>query len=136
MAVLDPLAAGRDELPGKHANTQVPKVIGAAVTYEVTGDPDGRKIAENFWNIVTSKYTFAPGGNSDHEHFFPERDVARHLGPESAETCNVYNMLKLTEHLFEWKPERPTATITSARSTTRSSPRRSRSTGCSPTSSR
>jgi DUF1680 family protein len=104
-AVLDPLAAGRDELPGKHANTQVPKVIGAAVTYEVTGDPDGRKIAENFWNIVTSKYTFAPGGNSDHEHFFPERDVARHLGPESAETCNVYNMLKLTEHLFEWKPE-------------------------------
>jgi DUF1680 family protein len=104
-AVLDPLAAGRDELPGKHANTQVPKVIGAAVTYEVTGDPDGRKIAENFWDIVTSKYTFAQGGNSDHEHFFPERDVARHLGPETAETCNVYNMLKLTEHLFEWKPE-------------------------------
>ena len=103
-AVLDPLAAGRDELPGKHANTQVPKVIGAAVTYEVTGDPDGRKIAENFWNIVTSRYTFAQGGNSDHEHFFPERDAARHLGPESAETCNVYNMLKLTEHLFEWKP--------------------------------
>ncbi len=71
--MLDPLAAGRDELPGKHANTQVPKVIGAAVTYEVTGDPDGRKIAENFWKHRHEPLTFAQGGNSGPRAFFPER---------------------------------------------------------------
>lgn len=104
-AVMDPLLAGRDELPGKHANTQIPKVIGEAVRYEATGEPEGRKIAENFWRLVTSRYTFALGGNSDREHFFPMNQAAAHLGPETAETCNAYNMLKLTEHLFEWKPE-------------------------------
>ena len=44
-AVLDPLVAGRDELPGKHANTQIPKITGAARSYEVTGDADDRTIA-------------------------------------------------------------------------------------------
>lgn len=104
-AIMDPLLAGRDELPGKHANTQIPKVVGEAVRYEATGDAAGRQIAENFWNLVAGRYSFALGGNSDREHFFPMSQVAAHLGPETAETCNAYNMLKLTEHLFEWKPE-------------------------------
>ncbi len=104
-AVLDPLLAGRDELPGRHANTQIPKVIGMARAYEVEGDSSGRKIAETFWNLVTDKYTFAIGGNSDHEHFFRQEDAAEHLSPNTAETCNTYNMLKLTEHLFEWSPD-------------------------------
>jgi len=103
-AILDPLLAGRDELPGKHANTQIPKVIGEARTYEITGDPNGRKIAENFWNLVVHHHSWAIGGNSDHEHFFPENQAGGHLGPATAETCNTYNMLKLTEHLFEWQP--------------------------------
>lgn len=104
-AVLDPLLAGRDELPGKHANTQIPKVVGMARTYEVTSDKKSKQIAEKFWNIVTEKYTFAIGGNSDREHFFPEGDAGRHLSPETAESCNTYNMLRLTEHLFSWDPE-------------------------------
>lgn len=103
-AILDPLLAGRDELTSKHANTQIPKVIGEARSYEVTGNPDGRKIAENFWNTVVHQRSWVIGGNSEREHFFPERKAAEHLGPETAETCNTYNMLKLTEHLFEWKP--------------------------------
>ena len=104
-SVMDPLAAGRDELPGKHANTQIPKVIGEARRYEVTGDDNGRKIAEFFWDRVVNRYSWAIGGNSDGEHFFPSDQAAEHLGPETAETCNSYNMLKLTEHLFEWGPK-------------------------------
>ena len=103
-AIFDPLLAGRDELSGKHANTQIPKIIGEARTYEVTGDPDGRKIAEFFWDRVVNYRSWVIGGNSDGEHFFAEGQAARHLGPATAETCNTYNMLKLTEHLFEWQP--------------------------------
>lgn len=103
-AVMDPLLAGRDNLPGLHANTQMPKVIGQAVRYEATGNPDGQKIAENFWNFVVLHHSWVNGGDSDSEHFFPEGKAAAHLGPATAETCNVYNMLKLTKHLFEWAP--------------------------------
>lgn len=103
-AILDPLLAGRDELANKHANTQIPKVIGEARSYEVTGEPDGRKIAESFWKTVVEQRSWVIGGNSEREHFFPEGKAAEHLGPETAESCNTYNMLKLTEHLFEWQP--------------------------------
>lgn len=103
-AVLDPLLAGHDDLPGKHANTQIPKIIGEARRYEVTGDASSRQIAEFFWGLVVDDYTWVIGGNSDREHFFPANAAGEHLGPETAETCNTYNMLKLTEHLMEWQP--------------------------------
>lgn len=103
-AILDPLAAGKDELTGKHANTQIPKVIGEARTYEATGDENGRKIAEFFWDMVVHHRSWVIGGNSDGEHFFAVGKADEHLDPATAETCNTYNMLKLTEHLFEWQP--------------------------------
>jgi uncharacterized protein len=103
-AVLDPLLARRDELPGKHANTQIPKFIGEARTYEVAGDPQGRVIAEYFWDRIAHHYSYVIGGNSEDEHLFPEDTLSRHLGPNTAETCNTYNMLKLTEHVFGWSP--------------------------------
>lgn len=104
-AIFDPLLAGRDELTGRHANTQIPKIIGEARAYEVAGDPNDRKIAEFFWNTVVRNRTWVIGGNSDSEHFFPVGKAGEHLGPATAESCNTYNMLKLTEHLFGWKPE-------------------------------
>ena len=103
-AVFDPLLAQRDELPGLHANTQIPKIIGEARTYEVTGNEDGRAIASYFWELVTHHYSYVIGGDSEDEHFFPEDTTSRHLGPDTAETCNTYNMLKLTEHVFGWEP--------------------------------
>ncbi len=102
--ILDPLQAGKDSLSGKHANTQIPKVIGEARTYEVTGEPEGRKIAEFFWETVVKRRSWVIGGNSDREHFFPEGKAHEHLGTQTAESCNTYNMLKLTEHLFTWHP--------------------------------
>ncbi len=104
-AIMRPLAEGRDELAGKHANTQIPKVIGEARLYEVAGDADGRKIAEGFWDRVVHQHSYVIGGNSENEHFGPADDLAKRLGPATAESCNTYNMLKLTRHLFAWQPQ-------------------------------
>lgn len=104
-AILDPLLAGRDELPGKHANTQIPKVIGAARGYEVANQSEGRPIAENFWKTVVHNHSWAIGGNSDGEFFFSPNTASEHLSAATAETCNTYNMLRLTERLFGWQPQ-------------------------------
>jgi DUF1680 family protein len=104
-AIMDPLLAGRDELAGKHANTQIPKVIGEARLYEVAGDSGGRKIAETFWERVIHHHSYVIGGNSENEHFGPPDKLTARLGAATAETCNTYNMLKLTRHLFEWQPK-------------------------------
>lgn len=103
-AMMKPLLEGRDELAGRHANTQIPKVIGEARLYEVAGDAAGRKIAENFWEEVARHHSYVIGGNSENEHFGPPDDLNERLGPATAESCNTYNMLKLTRHLFEWRP--------------------------------
>jgi len=62
-------------------------------------------MSEYFWERVALARSYVHGGHSDNEHFFPVTDFAKHLGPDTAETCNTYNMLKLTGHLFSWKPE-------------------------------
>ena len=108
-AVTDPLAEGEDRLDGLHANTQVPKVIAAARLYALAGDDYYRRVADTFWTSVVRDRTFAQGGNSDHEHFFPPAKTGQNLSDNSAETCNVYNMLKLTGDLFELHPTRAAA---------------------------
>jgi DUF1680 family protein len=103
--VFDPLARGEDALDGLHANTQIPKIIGAAREFELTGNPRYRSIALTFWDRVALHRSYVIGGHSDHEHFFAVTDFASHLSPETTETCNTYNMLKLTRHLFAWQPD-------------------------------
>jgi uncharacterized protein len=106
--VFDPLARGEDRLDGLHANTQIPKMIGAAREYELTGETRFRDIATFFWERVALKRSYVIGGHSDREHFFPIDQFSKHLSPDTAETCNTYNMLKLTRHLFEWEPSAET----------------------------
>jgi DUF1680 family protein len=103
--VLDPLSRGEDRLNGLHANTQIPKIIGATREYEFTGNPKYLAIANTFWDAVALHRSYVIGGDSDRESFFPTSDFARHLSPETAETCNTYNMLKLTRDLFEVEPD-------------------------------
>jgi DUF1680 family protein len=104
-AVLVPLSEGRDTLNGLHANTQIPKIIGFAQLYEITGRPHYRAAAEFFWRTVTNTRSFATGGNGDNEHFFPVPDFAKHLGSaKTMETCCSYNMLRLTRLLFAQDP--------------------------------
>jgi uncharacterized protein len=102
--ILDPLAKGIDPLDNIHANTQIPKIIGVAREYELTGEPRYRDIATFFWDRVVHHRSFVMGGNSDGESFFPEDQTSHHLGADGPETCNTYNMLKLTRHLFAWAP--------------------------------
>jgi len=101
-AIFDPLARHEDPLSGLHANTQFPKIIGAAREYELTGDARLRDIATFFWDRVVHHRSYVMGGNSDGEAFFPEEEFSKHLGASGPETCNTYNMLKLTRHVFAW----------------------------------
>ena len=103
-AILEPLLAGRDELAGLHANTQIPKIAGAARSFEVTGRTSDRRIAERFWQLVTGRHGWVIGGNSEGEHFFQPSEASSRLTAATAETCNTYNMLKLTEYLIAWRP--------------------------------
>jgi uncharacterized protein len=98
--VFDPLARGEDPLDGLHANTQIPKAIGAARDCALTGDPRYCRVAETFWSRVALERSYAIGGHSEDEHFFPVAHFSRHLGESTAETCNTYNMLKLSRGLF------------------------------------
>ncbi|GAA4153689.1 beta-L-arabinofuranosidase domain-containing protein [Actinomadura keratinilytica] len=105
-AVFDPLAADQDRLNGLHANTQVPKWIGAAREYKATGDTRYRDIAVNAWNICVDAHTYVIGGNSQAEHFRPPNAIAGYLTRDTCESCNTFNMLKLTRELFTLDPDR------------------------------
>lgn len=103
--VLDSLALGKDVLPGKHSNTQIPKLIGSIRRYELTGNADDKTRAEFFWNTVVQHHTYAAGGNSNYEYFGPADQLSETLTENTMETCNTYNMLKLTRHLFALDPD-------------------------------
>jgi DUF1680 family protein len=102
-AILDPLKEGTDILPGKHCNTNIPKLIALSRIYELTGDTTDRKAAEFFWQTVVKHHSYVTGGNGNNEYFGPADKLRNRLGEGTTESCNVYNMLKLTEHLFEWE---------------------------------
>lgn len=103
VSLFDPLAAHRDELQGLHSNTQIPKIIGAARRYELTGDPRYRRIAEFFWETVTTERTYATGGSSNGEFWTTgPGDLKGQLGLYAAECCVAYNLLKLTRHIYAW----------------------------------
>ncbi len=103
---LDPLAAGRDELKGLHVNTQVPKVIGAAREYELTGEEFYRDVATYFWDEVVNHRTYATGGTSNYEAWRTNPDIlASEVSNASHETCVTYNMLRLTRQLFNWSAD-------------------------------
>ena len=103
--ILDPLTAGQDVLPWIHANTQIPKLIGLARLHEITGSAGHADAARFFWETVTRDYSYVIGGNADRESFPSARSISRHITEQTCESCNSYNMLKLTRHLYAWRPE-------------------------------
>jgi DUF1680 family protein len=103
--VLDPLTRRIDSLPNIHANTQVPKLIGLARLYELTGEPRYAEGSAFFWETVTTQYSYVIGGNADREYFQTARSISRHITEQTCESCNSYNMLKLTRHLYARRPE-------------------------------
>jgi uncharacterized protein len=103
-AVLDPLTRQEDRLAGLHANTQIPKLVGLARLHELTGDPAHAAAARFFHTAVVNRHSYVIGGNSEREHFGEPGQLQGTLTTATCESCNSYNMLKLTRHLFGWEP--------------------------------
>ncbi len=100
--LIGPASQRVDNLTGKHANTQIPKFIGAAREYELGGDHSLKTAATFFWDTVARERSYVTGGDSIGEFFSPKEKLSEALGSDTCETCNTYNMLKLTRHLFCW----------------------------------
>ena len=101
LTLFDALYNGEDILNGKHANTTIPKIIGALNRYTVTGEEYYLQTAANFWEMVIEHHTYITGGNSEWEHFGEPYVLDAERTNCTCETCNTYNMLKLTRELYK-----------------------------------
>ena len=100
LSLWEPIRKGEDILRGKHANTTIPKILGALNRYALTGDGEALETAVRFWDMVTDHHSYITGGNSEWEHFGEPDILDRDRSRYTCETCNTYNMLKLTRGLF------------------------------------
>lgn len=104
--ILDPLVKDEDCLTGMHANTQIPKVIGYKRIADLAQDQNWDHAARFFWNTVVNHRSVCIGGNSVREHFHPADNFTSMLNDvQGPETCNTYNMLRLTKMLYQTSPD-------------------------------
>jgi len=104
-AFLDPLKRREDKLAGQHGNTQVPKMLGVLMQYVYTGEQSAGTAAKFFWDAVVNDHSYATGGHGKDEYFGPPDQLAERVDGRTNETCNVYNMLKMTRRLFAIEPD-------------------------------
>ncbi len=104
-AFTDALKRGQDNLNGKHANCQIPKLVGSAERFGYTGDAGDLLAASFFWDTVVQHHTYASGGQGQSEYYGPPDAWAARIDGRTCESCNVYNMLKLTRRLFALRPD-------------------------------
>lgn len=103
--ITDSLANQIDDLYDKHSNTQIPKIIGSARRATFSASMRDQTVSRFFWNTIVNNHTYVIGGNSDSEHLGKAGKLNERLSDNTAETCNTYNMLKLTRLLFTQKPD-------------------------------
>ena len=103
--VMEPLTRHEDNLSGIHGNTTVPKVMGSLARFIYTGDVGDGFAAAFFWDRVVKHHTFATGGHGKDEYFREPDRLSNIIDGRTAETCNVYNMLKMTRALFSLRPD-------------------------------
>lgn len=117
ISLFDSLYRGEDVLANKHANTTIPKIIGALNRYRANEATDGKletdspdsehdmdyylTVAENFWEMVVNDHSYITGGNSENEHFRAPHTEDSYRNNVNCETCNTYNMLKLSRELYK-----------------------------------
>lgn len=102
---VDPLKAGNNDLGTNHANTFIPKLLGEARNYELTGDTTSRRAAELLFRTLAYDHAFVTGEVSDKEHLFRPEEQAKHLSAYDGENCCTFNLLKLADHVFCWQPD-------------------------------
>ena len=96
-------------LDGKHANTQIPKFIGAVKRYNVLKQLGEAKQedeaylvdAEKFFEMVVKRHSFVTGGISVMEHFRKDYHLDEIRTQTNCESCCAHNMLKLAKELFK-----------------------------------
>lgn len=103
--IVDQLSQKKDILPGTHGNTNIPKLYGALKLYLYTGNELEGTAAKYFWDEVTQHHTFATGGNTRNEYFGQPDQLSNMVDGRTAETCNIYNMIKMARTLFSTQPE-------------------------------
>jgi DUF1680 family protein len=104
-AFTDALKRSQDNLSGKHGNCQIPKLIGSAERYAYEGDSGDLLAAGFFWNRVTQHHSYVTGGHGLDEYFGPPDVLGARVNGRTCESCNVYNMLKLTRRMFSLRPD-------------------------------
>jgi len=104
-AIVDPLKRHQDILAGKHGNCNIPKLIGSAARYGYEGDPADFAAAAFFWDRVVQHHSYATGGHGLAEYWGPPDVIAPRVDGRACESCNEYNMLKLTRRLFSFRPD-------------------------------
>ncbi|HLS96759.1 MAG TPA: glycoside hydrolase family 127 protein [Sphingobacterium sp.] len=105
-AILEPLIQQTDKLTGLHANTQIPKILGFKRIADLAEDTVWAEASRFFWNNVVRQRSISIGGNSVSEHFNPVDDFSKMIHSiEGPETCNTYNMLRLTKMLYQTDPQ-------------------------------
>ncbi|AEU38435.1 glycoside hydrolase family 127 protein [Granulicella mallensis] len=104
-AIVDPLSRGQDILAGKHANTQIPKMIGELARYVYTGDETDGKAAMFFFDEVSEHHSFATGGDGKNEYFGQPDKMNDMIDGRTAESCAAYNMIKMARDLFSLDPQ-------------------------------
>src|SRR5450759_697019 len=104
-AIIDPLSRREDILAGKHGNTQVPKLLGSLTRYIYTGSTRDGIAAKFFWDQVAQHHSFATGGHGRNEYFGQPDKLNDMIEGRTAETCNVYNLIKMARALFALEPD-------------------------------
>jgi hypothetical protein len=104
-AIVGPLANHQDILGGKHANMTIPKMLGELKRYEYTGNETDGAAAKFFWEQVADHHSFATGGMGKSEYFGQPDKLNDMIDGRTAESCNVYNMLKYTREMFALNPD-------------------------------
>ena len=104
-AVIDPLARHEDILNVLHGNTQVPKLLGSLMRYIYVGDKSDGEAARFFWDAVALHHSYATGGHGRDEYYGPPDQLSERIDGRTDESCNVYNMLKMTRSLFAINPD-------------------------------
>jgi DUF1680 family protein len=102
---VDPLKRHEDVLGGTHANTQIPKLIGSAERYAYTRRPEDFAAASFFYDSVVNHHSFSTGGHGTDEYYGPRDVIGARVDGRTAESCNVYNMLKYSRLLFSMEPD-------------------------------
>lgn len=101
ISLFESLYRNEDILDELHANTTIPKIIGALKRYTITKEDYYLTVAENFWSMVVKHHTYVTGGNSEWEHFGKPDILNAERTAYNCETCNTHNMLRLSKMLFQ-----------------------------------